>query len=264
MNIDEYFAEVCRQMGWEPTMWRLTVFGEWARSEGISSGDGYRTLGFHWNPLATTYIGRRSTVDIGSGPGKWNNANNGQGVGIYADAAAGIEATVVTLRLPFYQNIRRCFADQNGYQAAIGPQDFTSWVGSAAYGAAMVNFMNATNASKVDIYGATPPPAAASPLDEMVWRMVDILVGRPPSGSTNAHQSRLDALRTEWERVAPLAPAIRDDQRHLTEHIATQDERVELQFEIDRITTVITLKRYRGKDADTIDKAIQIVKGSTP
>ena len=35
MNRDEFFAEVCRRLGWEPTSWRIGVFSEWARREGM-------------------------------------------------------------------------------------------------------------------------------------------------------------------------------------------------------------------------------------
>lgn len=175
MNLHEYFAELCRRMGWEPTLWRIAVFEEWARREGIVVGEGLRRLDFHWNPLATTWLEGRSDKDIGYGPGKWNNANPPHGVGIYASADAGIEATRLTLINARYENIRRCFKDQNGYQAAIGPLDFTSWVGSASYGADMVNFMNTTQASKTALYGGpdAPPPAPVS-----AARLNEVLVQR--------------------------------------------------------------------------------------
>src|SRR5262245_8922803 len=62
---------------------------EWQKGEGVPE--------WIMNPLATTQLGRRSTVDIGFGPGKWNNANAPFGVGIYADLTAGIDATFETL-----------------------------------------------------------------------------------------------------------------------------------------------------------------------
>jgi len=154
MDINEFFAEVCKGMGWAPTAWRIEVFRFWAQMEGITTGSGYKRLDFHWNPLATTLPGRRSTVDpFGAGPGKWNNANNGQGVGIYADAQAGIEATIATLSDPrWYDGIRDAFARQVGTDQALRDFELT-WVGASdlsetKYGDRLIAFMNSTTASK--------------------------------------------------------------------------------------------------------------------
>ena len=145
MNIREYFAGVCTGMGWSPDEDRIDVFEFWAKQEGMQRTDlgPLRRLDFHWNPLATTTPGRRSAVDpFGAGPGKWNNANSPLGVGIYADAQAGIDATVATLSSTyFYGNIQRCFRDKVAYPEAIGPRDFASWAGEDAYGPDVVAFM---------------------------------------------------------------------------------------------------------------------------
>ena len=53
----------------------------------------------------------------------------------------GIRATVKTLSLSYYVNVRRCFADKAAYPEAIRPKDFTSWVGSDVYGKRIVDYM---------------------------------------------------------------------------------------------------------------------------
>jgi len=69
----------------------------WAKYEGVPV--------WIWNPLATTQLGRRSTRDIGYGPGKWNTANPPLGVGIYADLQAGAEATAATITNGYYPEL---------------------------------------------------------------------------------------------------------------------------------------------------------------
>lgn len=141
MTLEEFFIEVCNKMGWSPTPWRLEVFKFWAKMEGVP----FTTL---WNPLATTRVSSNLKYNLkfdnGNGPGNWNSVP----VKVYASAADGVEATVQTLKLDYYPNIRKCFEDQRGYAAAIGPRDFTSWVGSEAYGSKVVDFMNQTTAPK--------------------------------------------------------------------------------------------------------------------
>lgn len=124
-------------MGWTPDEDRLDVFEFWAGQEGALYAETY-------NPLATTLPASevpRSTRDIGFGPGKWNTANPPHGVAIYATPEDGARATVMTLGFSHYVNIRRCFADKKAYPEAVGPRDFTSWVGSEAYGKRVVAFM---------------------------------------------------------------------------------------------------------------------------
>lgn len=134
MSEAEFFTRVCGGMGWEPSAWRLAIFGEWARSEGMP-------LEETWNPLATTRVSpaavRNGGFEIGFGPGNWNSV----GVGVYRDEAAGVAATVETLLLDYYPTIRRCFADEVGYDAAVG--EFATYVGSVAYGEQLVAFMKA-------------------------------------------------------------------------------------------------------------------------
>jgi len=138
MTYDEFFAEICRRLGWGVTPWRLDVMKYWATHEGMPFE---RT----WNPWATTQPGDvDTTYDNGYGPGNWNWVP----VRVYRTPEAGITATVETILNGYYPNILRCFQDQVGYQEAVGPQDFTSWVGSAAYGQNVVDYMNSTTASK--------------------------------------------------------------------------------------------------------------------
>lgn len=138
MDTETFFAAVCERMGWAPTAWRLAVLAEWARREGMPFE---RTF----NPLATTRLSENTPLntgfDIGFGPGNWNSVP----VRVYCDAEAGIAATVETLSLPFYGNIRRCFADERGSEEAV--PEFATYVGSEAYGRELVEFMRSLPAS---------------------------------------------------------------------------------------------------------------------
>lgn len=128
-------------MGWTPTPWRLAVFANWHAHEGMP-------LEETWNPIATTRLSSRTSLntsfDIGYGPGNWNSVP----VRVYATAADGIQATVETLSLDYYPNVRECFRDQVGYQTAVA--ELATYVGSVSYGQSLVNFMNTTTASKGD------------------------------------------------------------------------------------------------------------------
>lgn len=149
MNESEFWAGVCRGLGWEPTPWRIAVFTEWHRFEGMP-------LGETWNPIATTRLSPNtplnSDYNIGYGPGNWN----GVPVRVYRDATAGITATVETLALDYYPNIRRCFMDQAPNPEAL--PEYTTYIGSVvAYGQSLLDFMARCSASK----GEPPAPAPA-------------------------------------------------------------------------------------------------------
>lgn len=141
MTRDEFFVAVCQRMGWTATPWRIAVFSHWAQQEGMPFDQTF-------NPLATTRLSSRTalnqTYDIGYGPGNYNSVP----VRVYASAADGIQATVETLQLDYYPNIRRCFADQTGHPEAV--PEFTTYVGSVAYGERVVAFMSSTDADKGD------------------------------------------------------------------------------------------------------------------
>ena len=130
--LNAFFSALCTSMGWQPTPWRLDVFREWARHEGMPFATTF-------NPLATTRQSpaavRNIGYDIGFGPGNWNSV----GVGVYRDAAAGVAATAETLQLPYYPLIRRCFAEQSVHDGAVA--EFATYVGSEAYGAELVAYM---------------------------------------------------------------------------------------------------------------------------
>lgn len=133
MNQRQFFAQVCVGMGWTPDEDRLDVFEFWAKQEGMP-------FERSWNPLATTWLSddvALSTENIGFGAGNWNSVP----VRLYATAEDGIRATVKTLSLSYYVNVRRCFADKAAYPEAIRPKDFTSWVGSDVYGKRIVDYM---------------------------------------------------------------------------------------------------------------------------
>ena len=140
-------------MGWEPTPWRLAVFREWHRHEGMP-------LETTWNPLATTRLSDKTPINtaynIGYGPGNWNRVP----VRVYRDPEAGITATVETLALSFYPNIRKCFETQTSWEAAL--PEFKTYIGSEAYGRAMLDFMAKTPV-------AQPPPAPPAPPVKQPW-----------------------------------------------------------------------------------------------
>lgn len=132
MDEDQYFEKVCDGLGLGATPWRIAVFKFWATRE--SAG---QLFDLAWNPLATTW----ESPDIPQ-KAQWNSV----GVGIYATAEIGIAATVATLKLHYYDNIRRCLTDQCGYQEAL--PDFNTWIGSIAYGQQVIDYMNGLSVPK--------------------------------------------------------------------------------------------------------------------
>ena len=126
-----------------------------------------------WNPLATTRLSPNihlnTAFDIGYGPGNWNAVP----VRVFLTPLDGIQATYETLALGFYVNIRRCFADQVGYPEAV--PEFTTYVGSAAYGQHLVDFMNTTTAAKGYMDEATIRAIARDETRQEVARLVTAL-----------------------------------------------------------------------------------------
>ncbi len=156
----EFFFAVCKRMSWEPSPWRLAVFAEWHRHEGMP-------LEQTWNPLATTRLSPATPLntkfDIGYGAGNWN----GVPVRVYLNEIAGETATAETLMLSYYVNVRRCFTDETGYPEAV--PELATYVGSVAYGQALVDFMNRlagddsvgmTDKDILAVFGSTEPDAA--------------------------------------------------------------------------------------------------------
>lgn len=155
----DFAAAVCEGMGWQATPWRVGVLLFWGGNEFPDEDNNGNSDLFDqaFNPLATTRLSANTALNLnfnnGNGPGNWNDVP----VRVYASFEDGVRATVETLQLSYYQWIRKCFEDQTGYQQAVGPNDFTSWVGSAAYGQRVVNFMNTYTGSKVlEVIGSTP------------------------------------------------------------------------------------------------------------
>lgn len=137
MERQEFFTQLCGQLGFEPTPWRLAVFDFWATQENMPEETN--------NFLATTQPGDLNLAfNKGYGPGNWNSVP----VRVYRTAEAGVQATRETLTNGYYPNILRCFRDQIGYNEAVGPRDFVSWVGQEDYGRRVVDFMNACTADK--------------------------------------------------------------------------------------------------------------------
>jgi len=78
-------------MGLPPTAARISFLTAWAMCEGGTA---------KWNPLNTTLKLPGST--------KYNDA----GVQHYADDLQGVAATLLTIRLPYYRDIRRALLTQ--------------------------------------------------------------------------------------------------------------------------------------------------------
>lgn len=157
----DFAAAVCEGMGWQPTPWRVGSLLFWGGNEFPDDDHNGNSDLFDqaFNPLATTRLSPNTALNLsfnnGYGPGNWN----GVPVRVYASFEDGVRATVETLKLSYYPWIRKCFEDQTGYQEAVGPNDFTSWVGSAAYGQRVVNFMQSYAASKtLEVIGGTQGP----------------------------------------------------------------------------------------------------------
>lgn len=120
MTNNEFFSLVCAYLGLPVTPWRLKFFSLWARYE----SDG-RLLSQAFNPLATTQDRHRVAV------GNWNSV----GVKIFSNGNDGAQSTAETITNGFYPAIVRLL---NNQEFAIGDPElranFTTWVGSDAYG----------------------------------------------------------------------------------------------------------------------------------
>ena len=213
MTVDEFFAIVLRGLGMDPTPWRLAALRAWAQKEGMLRAElsPHRRLDFHWNPLATTQPGRRKTDNpFGAGPGKWNNANPPLGVGIYADALAGAEATVDTLTNGFYPNILLSLKAQSPIGAAVN--DFVTYVGSRAYGEELLAEWAALTESKT--FNSDDTTATK-------W-LVAVVAGHGATNKKGERLTGLAALEDQYQRGNSLARAneiVREQLADLTSQV---------------------------------------------
>ena len=140
---DTFFKGVLVLMGLPETEWRLNAFAYWASREGVPL--------YINNPLATTWLSPDTALnldyDSGYGPGNWNWVP----VRVYDTVADGQRATFNTLQLGYYPWIRKCLQDQTGYDEAVQPNDFKKWVGSIAYGQAVVDHWRAATWDKGEV-----------------------------------------------------------------------------------------------------------------
>ena len=133
--LEDYERALCVEADWPPTTATLVVMSYWNHLEGGDNPNGLM-LDHGWNIWMTTWPDgpdtRRSTENIGFGPGKWNNANPPLGVGIYASMMDGIRATIKTIRADSrYAPIDQTFTKSQyieGFRNAI-----ITWIGSEAY-----------------------------------------------------------------------------------------------------------------------------------
>ena len=198
----DFWTKLLGKMLLPVTDWRIAVFEFWANQEGMPYDKTF-------NPLATTYldnsIARRSTIDIGFGPGKWNTAA-GNGVGIYATENDGVQATFETLKLSYYDNIRKMFLEQKPNLDIVGPHDFTSWVGSNEYGKRIYDYALSLPAPSVTISSLTAEQRAE------VMKMVEFFV----SSSFPAYWEALwNKGFTKYQN--PLKPWETDSKAHADE-----------------------------------------------
>lgn len=135
MSNDEFFSLVCAYLNVPVTPWRLAMFAAWARYE----SDG-RLLRLALNPLATTQD-LKPPVAVGN----WNSV----GVKIFSNANHGAQATAETITNGFYPAIVNMINTQS---LSIGDSalrdNFRTWVGSDAYGAALISEISKISASK--------------------------------------------------------------------------------------------------------------------
>ena len=206
MTLDEYLRQLCATAGWPATPANLAVMARWAHLEGINNPQGL-ALQRGWNVWMTTWPDgpgtRRSAEDIGFGPGKWNNANPPLGVGMYATAQDGINATVRTIRADSrYAPVDKMFTRSQyvpGIRAA-----FVTWIGSVAYAEELDDF------ASLQYYVPTPIATPAPSVDVTVikgiaqfvfdglmgevWlQMFEMAAGTRASTFGTAEQARLEA-----------------------------------------------------------------------
>jgi len=111
-SLDDFFAALCRRMGWEPTNWRINVLKTMARMEGYPS---VIRLEQTWNPL--------DTMHPAGAVGNWNKA----GVKIYPDLATGVEATARTLEQSNFSNLRETLRSQRVNEGTAADLRLWGW-----------------------------------------------------------------------------------------------------------------------------------------
>ena len=209
MDAAGFFSALCGRFGWEPTPWRLAVFAQWAHDEGMPFD---RTF----NPLATTRQSPRTALDLtydnGNGPGNWNSVP----VRVYASAADGIQATYETLMLDYYPNVRRCFADQEGYGEAV--PELTTYIGSPGYAQSLVLFMQQTTAARVMAPAVNPSAVTVADVVKATYgtgdRMRELLANNAALEARLSHLEAADGpiglLAQHLGSQAGVPPAIVD------------------------------------------------------
>jgi hypothetical protein len=169
VNEQEWYGLLCKRMSWPFTPWVVAGLKRWARMESAEETNGQtRLFNRCWNPFATTYMGEdapRSSEDLGYGPGKWNAANNGQGVGIYASPEAGVAATASTISITWaYPAIRDTFRTQRVISQQDLEANFTTWIGSTAYARTLTEYLALLTESREPFAAPVPAPSVEARL----------------------------------------------------------------------------------------------------
>ena len=111
MSTAEFFSGVLHQLGIQNTEFALNALDAWARMENTRA---------EWNPLATT-MRKPGSLDF-----------NSAGVQNYPDRDTGIDATAVTLALPYYEPIRAMLRQESFEREQIHSA-LTTWSGNGGY-----------------------------------------------------------------------------------------------------------------------------------
>lgn len=150
------------------TPWRSEFLDFWALQEGMSYDKTF-------NPFATTWLSTdvnlNNLYNIGYGPGNWNSVP----VRVYASQHDGVKATFNTLQLSYYNNIRKAISEQKINPDIVGPKDFTSWVGSDAYGKAILAHMLAFEVKSGSEPVVTPVLDPVTELNNAVTKRLQLL-----------------------------------------------------------------------------------------
>jgi len=108
---DRFYLDVLAALQLAPTDNRLRFARAWRLAEG-----GEAT----WNPWNTTWAGKVA-------PGVRASKYNGAGVGNYATRADGVAATVKTLRLRYYADLRARLARDDTPELVAQSPDLRTW-----------------------------------------------------------------------------------------------------------------------------------------
>ncbi len=110
-DADAFYVEVLGQLGLASSPNRLRFMRAWRLAEGAEAT---------WNPFNTTWAGTKA-------PGVRSSRYNSAGVGNYATRVDGVAATVKTLRLRYYADLRARLARDDAPELVALSPDLRTW-----------------------------------------------------------------------------------------------------------------------------------------